>query len=90
MHTADEHVSSILARMAQVTLYLDAETERKMRRAARAAGLSRSAWVIDAIRRKLGEEWPETFMNLAGAWKDFPTAEELRKVAGRDARRTKL
>ena len=76
--------------MSQVTLYLDADTEKKMRRAARAAGVSRSAWVIDAIRRKLGEDWPESFMNLAGAWKDFPSAEELRKGVGRDARRTKI
>ncbi|MEX2556674.1 MAG: CopG family transcriptional regulator [Actinomycetota bacterium] len=76
--------------MPQVTLYLDSETERKLRRAAKAAGVSRSSWVMDAIRRKLGEDWPESFLSLAGAWKDFPTAEELRKGLGRDARRTKI
>lgn len=76
--------------MPQVSLYLDPETDRKMRRAARAAGVSRSSWVMDAIRRKLGEDWPESFMSLAGAWKDFPSAEELRKGPGRDLRRTKI
>lgn len=76
--------------MAQITLYLDAETERKIRRAAREAGISRSRWVSDAIRRRLGEDWPESFMKLAGAWKDFPTADELRKGQGRDTRRAKL
>ena len=45
---------------------------------------------MDAIRRKLGEDWPESFLSLAGAWNDFPTAEELRKGLGRDARRTKI
>lgn len=76
--------------MAQLTLYIDDETDLKMRKAARAAGVSRSRWAAEAIRRKLGEEWPEGFMGLAGAWKDFPTADELRKQLGRDARREKL
>lgn len=76
--------------MPQITLYIDEETDRKMRKAARAAGLSRSRWAAEAIRRKLGQDWPEGFMKLAGAWEHFPTAEELRKPLGRDARRAKL
>jgi hypothetical protein len=76
--------------MPQLTLYIDEETDRKMRKAARAAGVSRSSWAAEAIRKKLGEEWPESFMKLAGAWEDFPTADELRKQTGRDARREKL
>lgn len=76
--------------MAQVTLYLDEETDRKMRKAARAAGVSRSRWAAEAIRRKLGEEWPDAFLNLAGAWGDFPTADEIREPLGRDTRREQL
>lgn len=76
--------------IAQITLYVDDETDRKVRKAARAAGVSRSRWAVEAIRKKLGEEWPEGFMALAGAWKDFPTSDELRKDLGRDARRQKL
>ena len=76
--------------MPQLTLYLDEETDRKMRKAARAAGVSRSRWAAEAIRKKLGDEWPESFMRLAGAWKDFPTADGLRGQLGRDARREKL
>lgn len=76
--------------MPQVTLYLDEETDRKMRTAARAAGVSRSRWASDAIRKKLGDEWPEAFLALAGAWKDFPTANELRKHVGRDTPRERL
>jgi len=26
-----------------------------------------------------GEEWPQAFKDLAEAWKDLPTAEEIRK-----------
>lgn len=76
--------------MPQITLYIDEETDRKMRKAAKASGLSRSRWAAEAIRHKLGRDWPEGFMRLAGAWKGFPTAEELRKPLGRDARRAKL
>jgi len=28
-----------------------------------------------------GEEWPQSFKDLAGAWKDLPTAEEIRKAS---------
>jgi hypothetical protein len=28
-----------------------------------------------------GEEWPQAFKDLAGAWKDLPTAEEIRKTS---------
>ena len=76
--------------MPQVTLYVDEETDRKMRKAARAAGVSRSRWAAEAIRKKLGTEWPESFLKLAGAWRDFPSAEELRKSAGRDTPRESL
>jgi hypothetical protein len=76
--------------MPQISLYIDAETDRKMRKAARAAGISRSRWASEAIRSKLGEEWPESVMKLAGAWKDFPTAGQIRKTLGRDAPRKGL
>jgi len=70
--------------MAQLTLYIDDNTDRKMRKAARTAGVSRSRWAAEAIRKKLGTEWPKGFLELAGAWRDFPTAEEIRKSIGRD------
>jgi len=36
--------------VAQVTLYLDPETEARMRAAAKSAGMSQSRWVADLIR----------------------------------------
>jgi len=39
--------------MPQVTLYIDDETDRKMRKAARVAGVSRSRWVAATIRKRL-------------------------------------
>lgn len=76
--------------MAQVTIYLDDETEARMKRAADEAGVSRSRWVADVIREKTVKEWPESFRRLAGAWQDFPEVDELRAGLGEDVPREPL
>jgi hypothetical protein len=73
--------------MGQVTLYLDTETEARMREAAKAAGISQSRWLADLIRERTANEWPQSVVDLAGAWADMPTAEELRQSQGEDAPR---
>jgi hypothetical protein len=73
--------------MAQVTLYLDTETETRMREAARAAGVSQSRWLADLIRERTANEWPQSVAALAGAWADMPTAEDLRQNPGEDVPR---
>lgn len=76
--------------MGKVTLYLDEQTEEQMREAAAEAGLSQSRWVAELIRRRAGSEWPESIKRLAGAWADFPTAEEIRSGEGEDLPREAL
>jgi hypothetical protein len=76
--------------MAQVTLYLDEQTEEQMKAAARTAGVSNSRWVADLIRERTASEWPESVRRLAGAWADFPTAEELREGLPADVPRKPL
>lgn len=76
--------------MSQLTLYLDAETEAKMRQSAREAGLSLSRWVAGLIREKTSDEWPVSVTKLAGAWPDFPTREEIHALAGEDLPREGL
>lgn len=76
--------------MGQVTLYLDTETEAKMRSAAKAAKVSKSRWVAQLIKEKTASAWPESVVRLVGAWPDFPTAEEIRAGLGQDVRREKL
>ena len=73
--------------MAQLTLYLDDELETRLRAAARAANLSQSRWVANLIAEKLHNEWPASVVALAGAWRDFPEADELRSGLGEDAAR---
>jgi hypothetical protein len=73
--------------MGQVTIYLDHETEKKMINIVRKKGVSKSKWIADLIKNKTSDTWPQSVFNLAGKWKDMPTAEEIRKDMGVDVKR---
>ena len=73
--------------MAQVTIYLDKELEEKMRKLAKSMNISQSKWIAGLIREKLQTEWPLAIQELAGAWNEFPTAEEIRAEMGQDVER---
>jgi len=64
--------------MAQVTIYLDKKTDEMMRSHVKTKKVSQSQWIANIIREKLQSEWPEEVVALVGAWKDFPTLEEIR------------
>ncbi len=76
--------------MGQVTLYLDSETEKKMKAAAGAAGVSNSRWVAGLIRERTDDEWPAAIVELAGAWPDMPNLEDIRSGEGEDVPREPL
>ena len=73
--------------MGQVTIYIDAETEKKMIASAKAAKISKSKWITQVIKEKVTSEWPASVVNLAGAWEDFPSIEEIRSGIGKDIER---
>ena len=77
--------------MGQVTIYLDNETENKLKKAAKSSHLSVSKWVAGIIKEKITTEWPQDVVNLAGSWKDdFPTIEEIKLSACHDSPREGL
>ena len=77
--------------MGQVTIYLDNETENKLKKAAKSSHLSVSKWIAGIIEEKITTEWPQDIIKLAGSWKDdFPTIEEIRSSAGHDFPREEL
>jgi hypothetical protein len=78
--------------MGQVTIYLDDETEKLLRRHVRKSGESASRWVAEAVRRRVVAEWPPDVLELFGSWKagDFPDAADLRTGYGQDAKREDL
>lgn len=76
--------------MGQVTIYLEDEIERKMVAAAESARLSKSKWIAGLIREKVANEWPQSILELAGAWQDFPSIDVIRADLGSDISREKM
>jgi hypothetical protein len=73
--------------MAQLTLYLDEDTEAKLKKAAKAAGVSVSRWVSNLIRERTADQWPESVREMAGSWPDAPMAKDLREELPEDVPR---
>lgn len=73
--------------MGQVTIYLEEEIELKMIKAAESANLSKSKWIARLIQEKIAKEWPQSVIDMAGSWSDFPEADELRANQGQDITR---
>ena len=73
--------------MGQVTIYLENELEAKVQQITKSMHISKSKWVANLIKEKIADEWPESVKNLAGAWADLPSAEEIREGLGEDIKR---
>ncbi len=76
--------------MGQVTIYVDDDTEKKLLSMVEKSGISKSKWIAELIREKAATTWPENVVRLAGAWKDLPTAEEIRDKMGEDSSRESI
>ena len=76
--------------MGQVTIYLDSETEKKLLNIVKKSGVSKSKWIADLIKEKTARTWPDHIFDLAGAWKDLPTVEEIREDMGVDTKRDSI
>jgi hypothetical protein len=73
--------------VGQVTIYLDDDSERRLKSAAAAAGMPVSRWVAALVQDKTRTRWPDAVRELAGAWGDFPDMEQLRQTTGTDSTR---
>ena len=62
--------------MSQITIYLPDDVEREVRRAARRARVSVSAFLAGLARKLVSpERWPSRFDRLYGSWEgEFPVA----------------
>jgi hypothetical protein len=76
--------------MAHLTIYLTDEVERRVRKAAKSAKVSVSKWVANRVSESVQTSWPPEFVALAGAFPEFPAADELRKGYGKDVPRESL
>lgn len=76
--------------MSQVTIYLDEQTDKKLRHAVEQSGISKSQWITRLIKEKISTEWPEGVREMVGEWQDVPEQEEIRSSAGKDLPRESL
>ena len=76
--------------MGQVTIYLDDESEKRLKAAAAAAGVPVSRWVSALIQNRTRTQWPESARQLVGGWKDFPELTELRGDTAEDVARERF
>ena len=56
--------------MSQLAIYIDDQLAKKLDKAVKASGKSKSKWVAGAIKRSLQDQWPDRFFDLAGSWED--------------------
>jgi hypothetical protein len=73
--------------MAQITIYLDDDAMRKVKRAARGARESVSAWLSGLADRELESKWPAELREAAGSWGDCPARRGVPRRQERDAKR---
>ena len=76
--------------MSQVTIYLEEDIEQKMVLAAQSANLSKSKWIAQLIQDKVANEWPQSIVDIAGSWEDFPTIDNIRANIVKDAERESI
>lgn len=76
--------------MAHLTVYLPDDVERQVRKSAKRARISVSKWVADRVSQAARDSWPAEFLELAGAFPDFPEPDSLRRGYGEDVPREVL
>ena len=56
--------------MAQLAVYIDDQLAKRLDKAVKVSGKSKSKWVAEAIKQSLQDQWPDSFFELAGSWDD--------------------
>ena len=56
--------------MTQLAIYIDDQLSKRLDKAVKASGKSKSKWVSEAIKMALQDQWPDGFFDLAGSWDD--------------------
>ncbi len=76
--------------MPQMTIYIDAETARRVERAARKTGTSVSAWVKERLTEALDDKWPPGYFDLFGKLADSGLERPVQPRMILDAKRESL
>ena len=76
--------------MSQITIYLEEALVRKVRRRAKAEGLSVSKWIAKTIESAEHDSWPAHVRDSFGSWSGVPDLKAIRSSYGKDAPRERL
>jgi predicted transcriptional regulator len=63
--------------MPQLAIYLDDDTAKRLTEASEREGVSRSAWVRQAVEARLQSRLPDSFFDVLGTWEDDRDPEEI-------------
>lgn len=63
--------------MPQLALYVENALMKRLDRAAKQAGLSRSGFVARVLSQQLEDRLPETFFEVLGTWEDTRSPVEI-------------
>lgn len=74
--------------MAQLAIYLDDRTAREIKKQAKRAGVSRSEWVSQAVKKELSQKIPEEFFQVLGSWQDDRSPEQILKEIKKEKAQT--
>lgn len=76
--------------MAQLTVYIDEKTRRRIERAAREGDVSVSQWVKEKLTEALERDWPAGYFDLFGTLKDSDLERPAQPRSSADVRRESL
>lgn len=76
--------------MAQLSLYIDQDTLKKVEKAAKMEKTSISKWVCQKLRLALSNEWPDNYFELFGSIKDHSFNLEKKLSFNDDTKREAL
>jgi predicted transcriptional regulator len=79
--------------VAQLAIYINDALARRLDRAAKKAGVSRSRLVARLLESHFADRLPDDFFAVLGSWEDDRSADEIVadiRSAGRDAARPEL
>ena len=71
--------------MGRITIYLNDNLEKNVRRRAKAEGLSVSKWIAQTIEDHECAKWPSSVLASFGSWTYMPDLKTIRATYGKDS-----
>ncbi len=76
--------------MAQITIYIPNDLEKKIKQKSKELNISISKFITKLLEQKIQNSWSIETKKLVGAWDDFEDAKSLREPKAKDTKREEL